>query len=267
MSTDSSAGVRHASHPRMKFILVALLSSSLRIGRYSRAPTSRAELSGMPATEIEKAGAAPPRYNEGDMDLKTAPPHPSELPILRFPGEIRVVDRPEGVEPMARDLAREPLLGFDTETRPTFLKGQKHLPALVQLATADRAYIIQLRRAGFTAALIALLSDPKVLKIGVGVRDDLTALQQLSPFMPQGFVDLGDLAKSKGIAQRGARSLTARFLQGRLSKSVQTSNWAVKDLSERQKTYAATDAWVCLRIYPLLLAEPSAAESQAGGRE
>jgi ribonuclease D len=194
------------------------------------------------------------------MNPMAAVPHPNDLPILRFPGEIRMVNRPEDVGPMARDLGREPMLGFDTETRPTFVKGQKHLPALVQLAASDRAYIIQLRCAGFREELISLLSNPRILKLGVGIRDDLAALQQLVPFMPQGFVDLGDLAKSKGIAQRGARSLTARFLQGRISKAMQTSNWAARELSNRQKIYAATDAWVCLCIYPLLRDEPGDAD-------
>ncbi len=191
------------------------------------------------------------------MDTPAPALNPNDFPILRFPGEIRVVSRPGEVEPMVRDLEREAVLGFDTETRPSFVKGRKHQPALIQLAAADRAYIIQLKRAGFGPPLIGLLSDPRVLKVGVGVRDDLAALQPLAPFLPQGFVDLGELAKAKGIAQRGARSLTARLLHGRLSKAVQTSNWAVRDLTDRQKIYAATDAWVCLRIYPLLLAEPA----------
>jgi ribonuclease D len=192
------------------------------------------------------------------MDARPAPAHPNDLPILRFPGEIRMVDRPEGLEAMALDLNREPRLGFDTETRPTFVKGQKHLPALVQLAAEDRVYIVQLRRTELREPLIELLSDPRLLKIGVGIRDDLLALQLLRPFQPQGFVDLGDLARVRGIEQRGARSLTARFLNGRLSKAVQTSNWAAANLTERQKIYAATDAWVCLKIYPLLLKEPLA---------
>jgi len=186
------------------------------------------------------------------MHAPVAPQDLRSLPLLRYEGGIVVVDRPESVEAAAEQLRDAPLLGFDTETRPAFKKGERHRPALIQLAAPGTVCIFQLRHAGFPPALISLLSSERPLKAGVGVRDDLKALQELHPFNPAGFLDLADLAKAKGIPERGARSLAARFLGGRISKGAQTSNWAARVLTERQKRYAATDAWVCLRLHPLL---------------
>lgn len=177
------------------------------------------------------------------------PDTPPLLPLLHFPGEIVVVDTPHILEKTAGVLAGELLLGFDTETRPSFRKGEKHPPALVQLAKEDRVYIVQLKKTGFTRSLAALLADPRVLKAGVGIRDDLKALEEQRPFEPGGFVELGDLAKQRGIAERGVRSLAMRFLNGRISKGAQTSNWAAAALTERQLRYAATDAWVCYKLF------------------
>jgi ribonuclease D len=186
--------------------------------------------------------------------MRTAPPSPdlSELPLLRYGGEIVLVDRPELLNEVVPLLLAEPYLGFDTETRPAFKKGEKYAPALVQLASSHRVYLLQLRELGITDALVTLLEQPLPLKVGIAIRDDIKALQEVRPFVPSGLVDLGDLARRQGIEQRGARSLAARFLGGRVSKGAQTSNWAVRTLSEKQKIYAATDAWICLKLYPLL---------------
>ncbi len=186
--------------------------------------------------------------------MRTAPPSPdlSELPLLRYGGEIVLVDRPELLNEVVPLLLAEPYLGFDTETRPAFKKGEKYAPALVQLASPQRVYLLQLRELGITDALVTLLEEPLPLKVGIAIRDDIKALQEVRPFVPSGLVDLGDLARRQGIEQRGARSLAARFLGGRVSKGAQTSNWAVRTLSEKQKIYAATDAWICLKLYPLL---------------
>lgn len=182
----------------------------------------------------------------------TPPADLHQAPILRFDGEIIVVDTPAKLADMTALLSRHPLLGFDTETRPSFRKGEKHPPALVQLALEERVYIVQLKKTGFPMPMAALLADGRVLKAGVGIRDDLKALQELRPFEPGGFVDLGESAKRQGIAERGVRSLAIRFLNGRISKGAQTSNWAAASLTERQLRYAATDAWVCLKLYPFL---------------
>ncbi len=194
--------------------------------------------------------------------------HPPEpLPLLRFPGAVTVVDTTAKLDAMAGMMAAEPLLGFDTETRPAFRKGEKHPPALVQLATDGMACIVQLRKTGFSETLAALLADGRVLKAGVGIRDDLKALQELRPFEPAGFVDLGELARQRGIAERGVRSLAMRFLGGRISKGAQTSNWAAAVLTERQLRYAATDAWACYKLF-FHLGEKSRSlqAGDAGGR-
>lgn len=181
-----------------------------------------------------------------------------DLPPLHFTGEILLVDHPEALEAAVAELRRAPVLGFDTETRPSFRKGEKHLPSLIQLAQENRVHLIQLKRTGFTPALADLLSDAAVAKAGVGVRDDIKALVEMRPFEPAGFVDLAEFARAHAIPERGVRSLTARFLGRRLSKGAQTSNWAARELTERQKRYAAADAWVCWRLYHMLHTPPPA---------
>jgi len=176
----------------------------------------------------------------------------NNLPPLHFTGEILFVDSPEALDAAAAELRRAPVLGFDTETRPSFRKGEKHPPSLIQLAQENRVHLIQLKRTGITLALAALLSDAGVVKAGVGVRDDIKALVEMRPFEPAGFADLAEFARARAIPERGLRSLTARFLGRRLSKGAQTSNWAARELTERQKRYAAADAWVCWRLYELL---------------
>lgn len=166
-----------------------------------------------------------------------------------------MVDSPELAENVIRRLMEETFLGFDTESRPAFKKGESYPVSLVQLATHHTAYLFQLEKCGFPDSLAEILADPYIKKIGVGLKHDIEKLQELKRFTPAGFVDLSKIAREKGIIQIGARSLTARYMTARLVKSSQKTNWAKKNLTRKQQLYAASDAWICLEIYPRLTAD------------
>ncbi len=181
----------------------------------------------------------------------------NSLPVIRFDGEVEVVNLSEQEEEVIRQLRNETFVGFDTESRPAFKKGTSYPISLVQLATQNRAYLFQLEKTGFSDALADFLADNTIKKIGIGVKNDIEKLQELKRFTPAGFIDLSQIAKEKGIIQIGARGLTARYIGRRLVKTAQKTNWAHPHLTRKQQIYAACDAWICLQIYPHLMADPT----------
>ena len=167
------------------------------------------------------------------------------LPILRYRGPIHVV-KSSADFPSFR---HEHLVGFDTETRPTFRKGQSHRPSLVQIAGSKAVYLFQLARLDCSAVIADVLGNPRIVKAGIALDRDLIELKTLFPFEAKNVVDIGEVAKKAGYGQTGVRNLTGIFLNGRITKGAQTSNWAQSHLTHRQLTYAATDAWVCRELY------------------
>lgn len=174
------------------------------------------------------------------------------LPLIRFDGKIHIVDSPEALKKVLQELEKEQIVGFDTETKPTFNKGEYNSTALIQLATQTDAYLLRIKNLGIPNSLKSFFENPDVLKIGISISDDLKDLKLRRAFKPKGFIDLNDVAKEFGITQIGMKSLTGIFLKSRVSKSQQTSNWEVVELTTGQQMYAATDAWVCLKIYKML---------------
>lgn len=181
----------------------------------------------------------------------------NSLPIIRFRGRIIVVNDRKQATRIFQKLGKESLIGMDTESRPSFSKGVSYPPSIIQFATGNTAYLFRLEAIRFPDPLVALLENRKVAKIGIGLTDDIKKLRELREFQIKNCVDLSKIAEKKGIIQVGARALTARYLKHRLTKSAQTSNWALPHLSEKQKIYAATDAWVCLQIHPHLISDHS----------
>ena len=173
----------------------------------------------------------------------------NDLPIRSFPGTIRLINSAEELDLAIPALRRENILGFDTETKPTFRKGVLHLPSLLQLATGRTVYLIRLNHVEEYDKLFPILGSPTCLKVGVAVKDDIVGLQKMKEFDASGFVDIATLSKTLGIQTIGLRSLTALFLKFRISKKAQVSNWARKELSLSQVQYAATDAWVSRKIF------------------
>nr|WP_321512844.1 3'-5' exonuclease [uncultured Pseudodesulfovibrio sp.] len=172
------------------------------------------------------------------------------MPLRRYEGEIKVIRTEKQRAQALKEMAEYDLLGFDTETRPVFKKGKKPgPPSLLQLATADCAYIFQINILSLDEGLCSLLSNKRVIKTGVAVRDDILGLQRLAKFKPSGFVDLSDVSAKARMQTHGLRNMAANLLGFRISKSAQCSNWAKEKLTTQQVNYAATDAWISRELY------------------
>jgi len=177
----------------------------------------------------------------------------NELPVQGFEGEIVVVDFAHDVKKIMPYLKKQKILGFDTETKPTFAKGDKNRVALLQLATQKSAFIFRLSIMGLPPELIEILSNPKIIKVGVAINDDIKALKAIHNFKSDGFVEIQEKVKEFEIENFGLKKLSGLLLGFRISKAQQTSNWEAEQLTEAQIKYAATDAWVSLEIYNRLL--------------
>ena len=175
------------------------------------------------------------------------------LPLKSYAGPIYVINSDAKMSAAVRALGSEKVLGFDTETRPAYKKGESYLPSLIQLASSSEVYIFQLRHIKLYKPLAGILADKKVLKIGVAVNDDINKLNDLLHFEPSGFIELAGLAVRAGIKNAGLRGLAALLLGFRISKQMQCSRWDVLKLTSAQIAYAATDAWICRDIYLALL--------------
>ena len=173
----------------------------------------------------------------------------NNLPLRTFEGKTFVVSNPDQLSKIVREIESHEVVGFDTETRPSFKKGQMYQVSLLQLAIPDKVFLIRLNHTGVTEELAGLFSNSRIIKAGVGIRDDLKALQKLRPFEPVNCYDLSTLAKEAGLQVESVKKLTALLLGFRISKSAQTSNWEVTTFTQKQIEYAATDAWVCLMLY------------------
>lgn len=178
----------------------------------------------------------------------------AELPSARFDGHIVIVDREEQIEEVCRDLSQQSIIGFDTETRPSFKVGVTNKVALLQLSTPERCYLIRLCRTKLHNALLKILGNPNIIKIGADVLGDLRSLHALRHFRERGFIDLQHIASAWGIEEKSLRKMSAIVLGQRVSKAQRLSNWEASTLTPQQQQYAATDAWICIKIYEKLLA-------------
>ena len=176
----------------------------------------------------------------------------TELPLSMFNGKIHLIETLDQVTHAIEYLKKQPVLGFDTETRPAFKKGQTFPVALLQLSTSDEAFLFRISQIGLSPGLIKILSSPSILKIGAAIRDDIKILQRVMPFKPGGFIELQDMVKDYGIENFSLKKLSGIVLGVRISKSQRLTNWEASFLSEQQQVYAATDAWVAYEIYQKL---------------
>ena len=171
------------------------------------------------------------------------------LEAVRFDGKIIVIESEEALEEACADLAAQPVLGFDTETRPSFKAGVSNRVALLQLSTYERCYLIRLCRVKFSSKLQSILQRSDIVKIGADVAGDLRSLSKLRTFTPRGFLDLQAEVGKYGIEDKSLRKMSGIVLGKRVSKAQRLSNWEAKQLTPQQQMYAATDAWVCIEIY------------------
>lgn len=172
--------------------------------------------------------------------------------FISFPGKIHLIDSNEKLRLIVSELNSVKQFGFDTETRPSFKKGEVFRVALLQIATSDSAYLLRLHYLTEFQIIKNIFENDEVLKVGVAIRDDIKQLQKIFNFSPAGFVELQDLAKKKGLENFGLKGMTAEVLNSTLSKGPKLTNWEAKELSDQQLMYAATDAWVGLEIYKKL---------------
>jgi ribonuclease D len=177
----------------------------------------------------------------------------AEHELSWFKGEIVLVDNLRTFYEVIPRLEGNDLLGFDTETRPTFKKGKKNAVSLIQLSTDNLACLFRINKIGIPDKLLDLLSDPAVIKAGVAVHDDIRFLSGVRKFSPNGFIDLQNYVRDFGIQCSGLKKLAAIVLGFRISKRQQVTDWEAEQLTEAQEIYAATDAWVCHQIYKKLV--------------
>jgi ribonuclease D len=171
------------------------------------------------------------------------------LEIRSWKGPVLLAESAEDLARALADIESDTVVGFDTETRPSFRPGESHPPALAQIATARAVHLWPLLRLDCSAALARLLGEARIVKAGVGLADDLRKLRETFPFEARSVADLGIAAKRHGVEKTGVRGLAALFLGFRIPKGTKTSNWAAPRLSPQQIAYAATDAWACRELW------------------
>ena len=175
-----------------------------------------------------------------------------ELPLLQFNGKIHVIERYGVGETISQQLRSYSVLGFDTESRPSFAKGKINRVALLQLATETDAYLFRLCKMDIPKNLLALLADPNILKIGAAITNDINLLKRTIKLKPEGFIDLQNMVQQFDIKSLGLSKMSGIILGYRISKTQQLSNWENTALTPAQQRYAATDAWICNKIYEKL---------------
>lgn len=173
----------------------------------------------------------------------------NHLPLFRYHGEVQIIHEDSQVSKAVEVILQEKILGFDTETRPAFRKGESYPPALLQLAGSQIVYLFQLHKLDNLEPIMDILAFPKIKKVGVAIADDIRKLKELHPFEPKGCIEITELSQDLDIKPNGLRSLAGLLLKYRVSKGAQTSNWANAHLSKAQIAYAATDAWVSRELY------------------
>lgn len=171
------------------------------------------------------------------------------MPKTLFSGQIHVVDTPWEAEKAVAYLKTCPMLGIDTETRPSFTRGQYHKVSLLQVSSHEHCYLFRLNQMGLTLPIITLLENPGVLKIGLSLKDDFLALHKRAPFEPRGVVELQEYVRLFAIEEKSLQKIYAILFGEKISKTQRLSNWEAEALTKPQQLYAATDAWACLNIY------------------
>ncbi len=177
----------------------------------------------------------------------------NRLDLVHYTGKIQLVEDEKHFESVFDQIHQHSFVGFDTETKPSFHKGEKNHVSLVQIAIPDHVYLLRIHKTGLKNELLSFLENDQILKVGVAIRNDAKELQQINHFRAGGFLELPDVTTKIGIEAKGLRSLAAIILKGRISKAAKITNWEAERLSDKQLTYAATDAWVCMQMYQRLI--------------
>lgn len=173
----------------------------------------------------------------------------ADLPVIQFEGRIIVVQTPEEAARAVSYLETFPLIGIDTETRPSFAKGKMNPVALLQVSTVDTCFLFRLNNIGLTPEISRLMQDESPLKVGLSLKDDFCRLHGRGHFEQHGYIELQDYVADLGIEAMSLQKICALVFERKLSKAQRLSNWEADVLTDAQKVYAATDAWICVQIY------------------
>jgi len=173
----------------------------------------------------------------------------NQMPIVSFPGRIHVIYAPSQVKSAVMALRSASIVGFDTETRPSFKRGERHNVALLQLSTTSDAFLFRINNTGIPAPLKEFIEDKSITKVGLSTTDDFHQLARVCDAHPNGFVELQQMVKQFRITDMSLQKIYAILFQEKISKGQQLSNWEAPQLTDAQKRYAAIDAWACLSIY------------------
>ncbi len=173
----------------------------------------------------------------------------NEMPLLTFPGEIHVVDSVLNIIPALKVLKKSPIVGFDSETRPSFRRGVRYNLALIQLSTLNECFLFRVNRIGIPLPLAEYLSDASYLKVGLSLHDDFSMLSRVTPIKPKGFIDIQDIVGKFHISDISLQKVYAILFQKKISKGQRLTNWEAPSLTPAQQNYAAIDAWSCIHIY------------------
>lgn len=171
------------------------------------------------------------------------------LPLGKFEGDIVIIDKLSQIAAAFEVINQHAFVGFDTETKPVFVRGESNQVSLLQIAIPSQVFLVRIHLTGLTKEIIDFFENDRIKKLGVGLRDDLIFLQRIAPFEPAGFIELNQMVNTLEIEANGLRKLAAIILGFRISKNAQVSNWEAPVLHEKQLVYAATDAWVCLEMF------------------
>ncbi len=173
----------------------------------------------------------------------------SELPIVSYTGYISVIDTEDAAKSALFFLNNQKIVGFDTETRPSFRKGKSNNVSLIQISTINHSFLFRINKLGFIEELKSFIENPNITKIGLSLKDDFAVLRKLSSLDPKGFIELQSFVKNYYITDCSLQKIYAIIFNERISKSQRLSNWEADVLSVGQQSYASIDAWACLRIY------------------
>lgn len=171
------------------------------------------------------------------------------MPVVTFPGKVHVIDTAARARDAVAYLMKQPCIGFDTETRPSFHKGELHNVALIQLSTLEECFLFRVNIIGFTEQLRSLMENPEVIKVGLSTKDDFHGLNRLTPFTPGGVIELQNYVRKYDIADMSLQKVYAIIFGGHITKGQRLTNWEAPVLTPLQQGYAAIDAWACLKIY------------------
>ena len=172
----------------------------------------------------------------------------SKYPIIVFDGTIHLIDTKKDVVKYCKIISKSDVIGFDTETKPAFQKGVSYSISLLQLSAQDSVFLFRIDKVGFMQEIIDVLSNPKIKKVGIDIKNDISGLKKIKLFEPHNFIDLNSLALQCGFKSIGAVKLSIMLLGYRISKKQRLSDWSINELTEAQKKYAAIDAWICPKI-------------------